>query len=135
MAFVSNSLNFPNLTSKASPTTSDILLISDQAASGALKQCTIGSLPSGTIIFNSFTVNFGTSPVYDSYFTITDAGVTSSSNILVTRSGATAGGQDADENELADFSITVTPGTGNFSLYLQCQDGLVAGQFTFYYSY
>ena len=45
MAFVTNSLNFPNLTSKATPTTSDVLLISDAAASSALKQITIGTLP------------------------------------------------------------------------------------------
>lgn len=56
MAFVTNSLNFPNLTSKATPTSSDLLLISDAAASSALKQCTIGSLPfapvAGELIVN-----------------------------------------------------------------------------------
>lgn len=45
MAFVTNPLNFPNLTVKSTPTTSDVLLISDAAASSALKQVTIGSLP------------------------------------------------------------------------------------------
>lgn len=45
MAFYSNALNFPNLTNKASPTSSDIILIADAAASNIPKQCTIGSLP------------------------------------------------------------------------------------------
>lgn len=45
MGFVTNSLNFANLPTKSTPTTSDLVLLSDQAASGALKQATIGSLP------------------------------------------------------------------------------------------
>lgn len=45
MAFYSNALDFPNLTSKASPTTSDIIMIADAAASNVPKQATIGSLP------------------------------------------------------------------------------------------
>lgn len=55
MAFVTNSLNFPNLTNKATPVGADILLIADSAASNALKQCLISSLPfaplaGGTIV-------------------------------------------------------------------------------------
>jgi hypothetical protein len=40
-----NSINFAHLPTKSAPTTSDIVFISDQAASGAAKQATIGSLP------------------------------------------------------------------------------------------
>lgn len=56
MAFYTNSLNFPNLTSKATPTTSDIIMIADAAASDIPKQITIGSLPfaplSGSAVVN-----------------------------------------------------------------------------------
>lgn len=45
MAFYSNALDFPNLTVKGTPTTSDILMIADAAASNVPKQITIGSLP------------------------------------------------------------------------------------------
>lgn len=45
MAFVTNSLDFPNLTSKATPISADILLLADTAAGNLLKQCTVGSLP------------------------------------------------------------------------------------------
>lgn len=48
MAFYNNGLNFPNLTSKGTPTTSDILLLADAAASNVPKQCTVGSLPFAT---------------------------------------------------------------------------------------
>lgn len=40
-----NSINFAQLSTKSAPTTSDIVLLSDVAASGANKQATIGSLP------------------------------------------------------------------------------------------
>lgn len=45
MAFVSNSLDFPNNPSKATPTTSDVMLISDAADNDLLKTASIGSLP------------------------------------------------------------------------------------------
>lgn len=45
MAFYTNSLNFPNLTSKASPVAADIILIADSASGDVPKQATIGSLP------------------------------------------------------------------------------------------
>jgi hypothetical protein len=56
MAFYSNALDFPNLSSKATPVSADIIMIADSAASDAPKQCTIGSLPfapiSGSTIVN-----------------------------------------------------------------------------------
>lgn len=56
MAFVTNSLNFPNLTNKSTPVSGDILLIADSAAANALKQITIGTLPfapvAGALIVN-----------------------------------------------------------------------------------
>lgn len=45
MAFVSNSLDFPNLTNKATPVSADILLLGDSAAGNSVKECTVGSLP------------------------------------------------------------------------------------------
>ncbi|CAB4240955.1 hypothetical protein UFOVP23_44 [uncultured Caudovirales phage] len=45
MSSYSNALGFPGLTTKASPTLSDIILISDAAAGGALKQTTLSDLP------------------------------------------------------------------------------------------
>lgn len=48
--FVTNSLNFPNLTSKASPVGADILLIADSAAGNAVKQCLISSLPFAPVV-------------------------------------------------------------------------------------
>lgn len=45
MAFYSNSLNFPNLTSKATPVGADIIMIGDSAAGNIPKQCLISSLP------------------------------------------------------------------------------------------
>ena len=45
MAFVSNPLNFANLTAKGAPVGADLLLLADSAAAGAIKQTLISSLP------------------------------------------------------------------------------------------
>ena len=45
MGFVTNSINFPEWNAKSTPTTSDILMLSDQAASGALKQSPVSGFP------------------------------------------------------------------------------------------
>lgn len=47
MAFISNTLNFPNLTAKASPIGADILMLADSAAANAVKQCTRTQLLAG----------------------------------------------------------------------------------------
>lgn len=45
MPFFNNGINFPNLTTKGTPTTADILLLADAAAANVPKQCTVGALP------------------------------------------------------------------------------------------
>lgn len=56
MAFYSNSLNFPNLTNKATPVGADIILLADSAAGNIPKQATLSSLPfapsAGTNVVN-----------------------------------------------------------------------------------
>ena len=47
MAFNTNPINFPNLTSKATPIGGDIILIADSAANNTLKQALVSSLPAG----------------------------------------------------------------------------------------
>src|SRR5690348_16457363 len=44
MAFVTNSLNFPNLPSKASPVGADLFMLADSADSNKLKQATLTSM-------------------------------------------------------------------------------------------
>lgn len=45
MAFITNSLNFPNLSVKASPIGADILMLADSADSNKVKQALISTLP------------------------------------------------------------------------------------------
>lgn len=85
MAFVSNMLNFPNLTSKASPVGADLIMIADSAASNAVKQATISSIlaasTSGGLVFlgtgtasNSTSVDFPNflSSTYDNYLVMVE---------------------------------------------------------------
>lgn len=48
-----NSINFPNSTTKSTPTTSDILLLSDQAAGGVLKQAAFSTFPAPTSLLST----------------------------------------------------------------------------------
>lgn len=48
-----NAINFPNQTTKTTPTTSDVILISDQADSGKLKKATFGSFPAPTSLIST----------------------------------------------------------------------------------
>lgn len=61
MPFYTNSLNFPNLTVKATPVAADILLIADSAAANEPKQITVGTLPFAPIAgFTTFNVTAAT---------------------------------------------------------------------------
>lgn len=44
MAFVTNSINFPNLSAKSTPIGADIIMLADSAAANALKQATFNTL-------------------------------------------------------------------------------------------
>jgi hypothetical protein len=44
MAFVTNNLDFPNLTVKGTPVGADLVLIADSAASNEIKQATVTSI-------------------------------------------------------------------------------------------
>lgn len=83
MAFFNNALNFPNLTSKATPVGADLVIIADSAAANALKQATVSSIQSaggaGSLVkiasatgSNAATVNFDNnlSATYDNYFVV-----------------------------------------------------------------
>lgn len=132
MAFYSNSLNFPNLTVKASPTGSDSVLISDAAAGGIPKQALISTLPASASL-SVTEVDFGSTPLSEQTFTITDASVSGTSKIIAWMSGLTPTGKDQDELEMDSFWVEANPGTGNFTLYIRGLEGYLADKFKVLY--
>lgn len=77
--------------------------------------------------------NFGTDPVYDASFTITDAEITPTSIISVVPGGA-ATGRTADDWQWDGATIGVTAATGTATCYVTFHPGPIVGPRSFNYS-
>jgi hypothetical protein len=82
----------------------------------------------GSATITEIEIDFGSTAVVNKVFTITDAGVSGTSKILATQSGAAPTGRSADENEFTALLFNATPGTGQFFLNAFCVNGKVAGK-------
>jgi hypothetical protein len=80
-------------------------------------------------------IDFGTTNRTQRTFTITDAGVSATSKIVISISGNTATGRNADEIEMEVFYYYATPGTGTFSLFVKSLEGPVVGTYKLFYTY
>ncbi len=88
----------------------------------------------GGLTLTEFEVDFGTKPVRSKKFTITAAGVSGSSKVIVSPSGNVATGRVGDDWEWDTISTSAKAGTGQF--VLTCfASGKVAGKRKFYYTY
>ena len=83
----------------------------------------------GTATITQIEIDFGTFSSTTKLFTITDASVNASSNIVATQSGTAATGRHADENEMDPIIFSATPGSGQFSLIATPMAGPVGGKF------
>ena len=82
-------------------------------------------------------VDFGSTPVSDGTFTITDSSITSSSKIQVSMAYDAATGKDLDECEMDDLIIRGgQSAAGSFQLFIRAADGsYLADKFKINYSY
>lgn len=88
----------------------------------------------GGLTLTEFEVDFGTKPIRSKKFTITAAGVSGSSKVIVSPSGNVATGRVGDDWEWDSISTSAKAGTGQF--VLTCfASGKVAGKRKFYYTY
>jgi hypothetical protein len=74
-------------------------------------------------------VDFGTTPLAEQTFIITDARVTAGSVIIPRVSGSTPTGKDADEVAMDTYALFVFPGTGQFNLTIRGLEGYLADKF------
>lgn len=88
---------------------------------------------SGSSYGNSIEHDFGSTPVYDASFTITDAQISGTSTVLVTPGGA-ATGRTADDWQWDGASIGVVPGAGTATCYVTFSPGPVVGRRKFNYT-
>jgi len=80
-------------------------------------------------------VNFGTTPVVEKTFTVTDAAITPTSKIIVTESGSIGTGRVASGDSLWDtITYACIPATGSFTLFAKAS-GSVVGFRKLFYSY
>lgn len=83
------------------------------------------------------TIDFGATPVDEASFTITDAGITTSSYIEVFMMADSTIDNDADAHRhaAASFKFCAEPGTGDFTLYVTSLIDLCSGTFKIRYTY
>ena len=78
-------------------------------------------------------IDFGTTPVADSSFTITDADVAATDQIVAQVAYEAPTGKDLDEIEMDTLSLRCGAGAGQFTLFATGMDGYVADKFKINY--
>lgn len=86
---------------------------------------TIPTVPESPVAIE---VDFGTKPVYDATFTITDAAITALSNVSAQQSGKVATGRVAGDSAWDAINCAVLPAAGSAVLYCTASPGPVVGR-------
>jgi hypothetical protein len=73
-------------------------------------------------------VNFGTIPVFDTQFTITDAAINSSSKVIVVPSGKTAPGRPDGDWQWDGATFAARAGSGSATCYAIFHPGPIVGR-------
>lgn len=74
-------------------------------------------------------IDFGSTPVYDATFTITDAAITSSAvKMVLAPCGKAATGRTADDWQWDGGTFVANPGTGSATCYATFHPGPIAGR-------
>jgi hypothetical protein len=91
--------------------------------------------PTASIAFTEVEIDFGSSvPVFDKQFTITDAGASLTSKIIVMPSGKVATGRVGDDWGWDSLMLAALPGTGNFVVTALAVPGPIKGKRTIQYT-
>lgn len=104
--------------------------------SGSIQELPLGdTLPTSGSTTQEYEVDFGTTPVTEGVFTVTDAGITSGSIVIVNPNGATATDRVGNDYSWETFTFSAVAGTGEFTLYANCSNGSVVGKRKIIYTY
>lgn len=91
------------------------------------------SSPGSTADISETEIDFGTTGVVSKTFTIMDAAISPTSQIIATQSLAAATGKSQDENEMDRLAFRTYPGSGQFTLFAEGLCGSVYGAFKVLY--
>lgn len=83
--------------------------------------------------FKEVEIDFGSNPVSEASFVITDAECSTDSLIIIAESGNPGTGKDADEPQLDVIVYKGVSGFGQFTVYGTCLTGVVSGKFKINY--
>jgi hypothetical protein len=90
---------------------------------------------SGSFSLTTVEVDFGSTPRWDALFTITDAGISPTSNIMIGESGKVATGRLAQGDAQWDsIQCAALPGTGDMQVFCSVFPGPVVGKRTLQYT-
>ena len=87
----------------------------------------------GTININEREIDFGSSPVYEKRFAISDANVTTNTIVVATQSMKAATGKSSDENEADSLILSAYANNGYVLIYARAIPGPVIGTFIINY--
>jgi len=93
----------------------------------ATARATLG-ISASSSVWTEYEIDFGTTPVYDATFTVTDATVTALTEVAVVQSGATATGRAAGDALFDAITYAAVPAAGSFTLYALAYPGPVVGK-------
>jgi len=102
---------------------------------GQVEQLQAGDTIAGTggsAVLTETEIDFGTKPVNNKTFTVTDAGVSGSNKIIVIGSASNATGQVGNDWEVDSAMFSAKANTGNFTLYVNAQFS-ISGKRKIYY--
>lgn len=114
-------------------------ILSVTTANGNLD--TTGTITAGTFVgatnykSKQTEIDFGTTPVDEATFTITDTEVTTASDIIAQVAYVAPTGKELDELEFDTLDFRAVAGTGQFTLHVSSKEGYVADKFKVNYSY
>jgi len=81
----------------------------------------------GLSTWTELEVDFGSTPVYDASFTITNAGISTSSQVVVVPSGKPATGRTADDWQWDGAVFAANPAVGSATCYATFSPGPIVG--------
>jgi len=88
----------------------------------------------GAVTMTEAEIDCGASATKDCTATVTDAGVSGTSKLLITVSGNAATGRQADENQMDKLVCSAVPGAGSFVVHCIPLPGPVSGKYKLFYT-
>jgi hypothetical protein len=116
----------------AGPTTLTMGAVADGEFLRRVGASVVGASPgAGSVNIKQTELDFGATPVYEAEFTITDADVGLTSQIIMQVAYEAPTGRDLDEVEMEPFSCRCKAGSGNFTAHVIALEGPVDGPYKF----